>query len=253
MLSFPHMAWLEFSDVSVCVRGQELLHSLSFALEKNESLALIGPSGGGKSLLLKVLAGLVPVHSGRYSFNEIPFSHSDKETRRQTGMSFQRGGLFDSLTVVENLLFPLREVLGLEGKEASERATNILAEVGLEGTENLFIHEISGGMQKRLGVARALLLSPSLLLCDDPTAGLDPVTSREIIELILEMKLKYGMTIVLSTSELSLAYRCDKVGFLNDGRFLDIARPGVIQTSEIPEVHQFTHGLLEGPLAPEGR
>jgi phospholipid/cholesterol/gamma-HCH transport system ATP-binding protein len=148
-----------------------------------------------------------------------------------------------------NLRFPLREVLGLSRKESEEKIRVALDDVGLSGQGGLEVRELSGGMQKRLGIARTLVLSPEVALYDDPSAGLDPITSRQILTLIRRMKEKYAMTVVIVTSEPALTYDfTDRIGFLYNGDFLQTGTVDEIRGSRQPVVRQFMEGSLEGPL-----
>ncbi len=253
----PHL--LEMDSVSVRYQADSLaLKRVSFSLDPGESLAVLGPSGSGKTTLLKVLAGLlVPVEGairyGGKSYGTSRGRRSADDPRRRLGMTFQNSGLFDSLTCSENLVLALREC-GVAKAEWAERVHAALADVGLSRTEDLYPHEISGGMKKRLGIARALLLRPDVVLYDDPTAGLDPVTSRSIVELLKNSREKRetAMTMVLVTSDLPQAFRlCEKVAFLNRGELVEIGPVSQLRNSQRPDVHQFMHGLLKGPLTDE--
>ena len=168
-------------------------------------------------------------------------------------MTFQRSGLFDSLTVLENLLFPLRELTLLTAKERLQLAEQILGQVNLTGAESKYPFEISGGMQKRLGIARALVLQPELILYDDPTAGLDPITSHHIVDVILTAKNKKKTATLIATSDLDLAFSVSKktaakIGFLYQGKLIQVGTEKEIFDSLNPIIHQFTRGLLQGPL-----
>ena len=229
------------------------MKGLNLTLRRGETFALIGPSGEGKSLCLKMMAGLVSPDRGTVLFHGAELGKMRGERlvslRRRIGMTFQKSGLFDSLSCGENLRFPLRELLRLTGAEAEARVARALEDVGLSGTETLMVSEMSGGMQKRLGIARALVLSPEAILYDDPTAGLDPVTSGAIIDLILAMKHKYEMTVVLVTSDpVQAMHLSDRIGFLYQGDFAQIGTPDEIRGSEVAVVRQFVLGLPEGPL-----
>jgi phospholipid/cholesterol/gamma-HCH transport system ATP-binding protein len=227
-----------------------VFRDLSLAIEPGESVVLVGPSGGGKSVLLKMIAGLLPCDEGKISL-----ASSD------VGMLFQRNALFDSLSVEENLLFPLRERLGISGPAARERSAQLLRAVGLSGCEALFPDELSGGMQKRLGIARALAVEPEVLLYDEPTAGLDPVTSRTIAELLRAMRseekasgkaekmTRRSRTFLTVTNDMQRAYQlADRIFLLAQGRLLDCGSPERTRASEDPLVRQFIFGLREGPL-----
>lgn len=217
-----------------------IFRNLNIHLREGESVALVGPSGAGKSLLLKCIAGLIDPDEG-----------SVKIENDNIGMLFQKNALFDSLTVEENLLFPLRERLGVRGAEARARARNWLEAVGLEGNEKLFPDEISGGMQKRLGVARALIVEPQVILYDDPTAGLDPVTSRKIADLLNGLRKKSGGTILVVTNDMQRAYQLgDRVALLLNGGLVEGGTPEQLQRTTDPSLRQFIYGLLQGPLTP---
>lgn len=234
----------------------KVLQGLNLTLEAGEVFVVISPGGAGKTTLLKVMAGLLQPISGTVKFQgqdlfRIPL-HDRYKIQRRIGMTFERGGLFDSLNVEENLTFPLKEWNDLDPEQLAGRVDQALSEVGLARTQKKRTHELSGGMRKRLGIARALILNPEVVLYDDPTAGLDPITARAIINLLRMMKLHFKMTAVIVTSDLTLAFQlADRIGFLYQGIFLQIGKLVDIQQSENPVVKQFVGGLLEGPLTRE--
>lgn len=235
--------------------GEEppVFSSLSLEVWEGESLAILGPSGAGKSVLLKMLAGLIRPHQGRILFRDRDLAGFSPPQRidfaRQVGMTFQRGGLFDSVTVGDNLRIPLREVTRLSDPEIEKSVLEALKDVGLEDSRDRMVYEISGGMQKRLGIARALVLSPKTILFDDPTAGLDPITARSINDLILEMKRKYGMTVVAACSDPAQASQlADRAAFVYGGEVLEAGSVEEIGRSGHPVVQQFLKGLIDGPL-----
>lgn len=186
-------------------------------------MAVLGPSGCGKSVLLRSLSGLLPPTTGQVEFRGQPLYPMTMAKHRhlssQMGIAFQKGGLIDALTVYENLELPLREAEGVNPSEIPERVEGALAAVGLSGNDSLFPHELSGGMQKRLGVARAFLLADSLVILDDPTAGLDPITSVAILELVAALKKRRDLAVVLVGSQpeevLPLS---DSLLFLEEGK-----------------------------------
>ena len=225
-------------SVSKKFHGTWILRNISFRIEERESLALIGPSGSGKSVFLKMIAGLLAPDEGKI------------ETRSPNiGMLFQKNALFDSFTVEENLLFPLREKLGITGNRAKEKAARFLRDVGLKGCEALFPDEISGGMQKRLGIARALIVDPEIILYDEPTAGLDPITSKTIAELINSLKKEVGSTLLTVTNDMQRAYQiADRVCILAQGNWIEGGTPQELQASTDPLIRQFIYGLKTGPL-----
>ncbi len=230
---------------------------LSFSLNSSDIFFLIGPSGAGKTTLLKLLVGIYSSKDGEIYFQGAPLgklSQSHKKlVLKRVAMTFQRSGLFDSLTVLENLLFPLRELTLLTAKERLQLAEQILGQVNLTGAESKYPFEISGGMQKRLGIARALVLQPELILYDDPTAGLDPITSHHIVDVILTAKNKKKTATLIATSDLDLAFSVSKktaakIGFLYQGKLIQVGTEKEIFDSRNPIIHQFTRGLLQGPL-----
>ena len=236
--------------------SMDLFSGLNLTLQEGESLAVMGPSGVGKTTFLKLMGGLCVPNEGEVKFRGSSVYGISSRHRRillqRIGMTFQRSGLFDSLTCGDNLRFPLKEVSGLAKDQIEIKVKQALEDVDLQGTENLFVHEMSGGMQKRLGIARAIVLSPEVILYDEPTAGLDPLTARSINQLIKKMREKYKMTLVVVTSDPVQAYALsDRVGFLYQGSFLEVSSTENIRNSENPVVRQFLRGLLRGPLTEE--
>ena len=234
-----------------------IIDQLTMALRRSETLFLMGPSGSGKTTLLKMLAGLLEPDSGEVFIQGTSLNRANSAQRRailrKVAMTFQRSGLFDSKTVLENLIFPLQELNRLSFEKALAEAEKVLDLVELKGHESKLPHEISGGMQKRLGIGRALALNPEVVFYDDPTAGLDPITSKNIIELIIQIQKENRTTNLVSTSDLDLAINVSrqissKIAFLFKGKILQIGTAEEILNSNNPVIHQFTRGLLEGPL-----
>lgn len=220
-----------FSDAHWVFRG------VSFAVPEGTSLSILGPSGAGKSVLLRILSGLMQADEGQIRIDT-----------EQLGMLFQKNALFDSLTVLENLLLPLREKKQLTGAPAQKKSMLLLEQVGLAASAHLSPSEISGGMQKRLGIARTLVLDPQTLLYDEPTAGLDPITSRKIAALILEMKKNQGSTLICVTNDVERALQLgDRVGFLSQGKFLDGGVPSEVRLTKNAALKQFITGKTESP------
>jgi phospholipid/cholesterol/gamma-HCH transport system ATP-binding protein len=218
-----------------------IFQKLSLQIQAKESIVIIGPSGSGKSILLKMIAGLIQPDQGSIQL---------KSTN--IGMLFQKNALFDSFTVEENLLFPLRARTTLKGIQAKERAAWFLAAVGLKGCEALYPNEISGGMQKRLGIARALVVNPEVILYDEPTAGLDPITSRTIADLICTLRTEMGSTLVTVTNDMHRAYQiADRIYLLAQAHLTLGGTPTEIQNTSHASVRQFIFGLKQGPLTSE--
>lgn len=247
------MATLQLQQVSVRFGRETLLRDVNLSVESEESLVLIGPSGHGKSVLLKLFAGILTPTAGQVlvegqDLNAIP-QWQRTQLLLQMGMLFQKNALFDSLSVGDNIAFPLRETTSLSEQEITSRVDQFLEAVGLSEAKALFPNEISGGMQKRLGIARALALQPRIVLYDDPTAGLDPITSRKIIELILILKKKNRSTMIAVTNDMVRAFQmADRIAMVVDQSL--VVTGNKEQTLHHPDrrVQQFVHGRLQGPL-----
>jgi phospholipid/cholesterol/gamma-HCH transport system ATP-binding protein len=242
----PHDA-IEVSHLEAGYDGQVILADVSFHVKRGEIFFIIGGSGCGKSTLLRHMVGLNTPTKGAVRFLGRPFSGADMASRRAQlktfGMLFQGGALWSSLTLRENVSLPLEEHTRLKPKEIREVAALKLAQVGLSGFEDYYPSEISGGMKKRAGLARALALDPAIVFFDEPSAGLDPVTSRRLDDLVREVRDNFGTTIVIVSHELasifSLADRVimldrEKQGIIAEGAPLVLA-----ETSDNPKVTEF--------------
>ncbi len=244
---------MELQDVSIDFGDGPILKRVNLSIATGESVVLIGPSGSGKSVVLKLFAGLLKPIEGRVlidgqDLNALPSSQQAKLLLRM-GMLFQKNALFDSLTVGDNIAFPLREKTPLSEEEIQERITFFLTAVAIPHARDLFPDEISGGMQKRLGIARALALKPGIVLYDDPTAGLDPITSRMIIELVLQLKKENKSTVIAVTNDMGRAYQlADRIVMVVDGELIVTGDKTQTLAHKDPRVAQFIRGELEGPL-----
>lgn len=226
---------------------QVILKDVSFTVARGEIFFIIGGSGCGKSTLLRNLVGLNPPRKGEVRFLGAPFSAADAGTRRAQlrnfGLLFQSGALWSSLTLRQNVALPLEEYTGLSRREIDELAALKLGQVGLAGYEDYFPAEISGGMKKRAGLARALALDPAIVFFDEPSAGLDPVTSRKLDELIVEIRELFGTTIVVVSHELASIYDiADRVIMLEkqaQGIVAEGAPKILATTSDDPRVKEF--------------
>ncbi len=238
---------IELRGVSLEIAGETLLQDVHLAVGRGEVVTVMGPSGEGKSILLKIIAGLIEPTSGEVLIagrNRRDLSLAERrDFGRQTGMLFQRNALFDSLTAIENVNFPQVETLGLGEAAAEVVSRKLLAAVGLSEAAERYPSEISGGMQKRLGIARALSLAPNLILYDDPTAGLDPITSRKIIRLIKDLQGRDQATLVLVTNELSRAFQiADRMAFVFRGNLIVTGTVEETKTHSDSRVSSFLRG-----------
>lgn len=244
---------LALSDVHKAFGSNEVLRGFHLEVARGEIFTILGPSGCGKSVTLKLIMGLLAPDSGSVQVqgHEITtMSQSElAEIRRKLGMVFQMGALFDSLTVEENVAFALERHTDLTRDERREIVTEKLGLVGLSGIEQKLPAELSGGMRKRVSLARAIALEPEILLWDEPTTGLDPVMTSEIDRLVQEMTQQLGVTSLVVTHDMKSAFRVsDRCGVHYQGQLVHTGTPEEIQASEHPLVHQFINGLLEGPL-----
>ena len=207
--------------------GKKIVHSdVNVSLQENECLGLIGGSGTGKSVLLRSLIGLEKPDSGQIIFGGRDITKFSEEelidVRKNIAYAFQGGALFDSMTVFDNLAYPLREHTNLSHKEISEKIHFQLGQFGLADSEHLFPGSLSGGMQKRVGLARAIILGPNVILYDEPTAGLDPYNTKKIEEMIIDLK-STGTSSILVTHDMPVAFSvCDRIAFLYEGTIKQI-------------------------------
>jgi phospholipid/cholesterol/gamma-HCH transport system ATP-binding protein len=229
------------------------LRGIDLSIGKGDSLVLIGGSGSGKTLILKCIRGLVPFSIGRVEFEGADVAGFDAEARQRFldhfGMTFQKSGLFDSMPVWENVAFRLLQE-GMSRAEAKERAIDKLVAVGLDApTADLYPAELSGGMQKRVGLARAIANDPDILFLDEPTAGLDPIMTNVINELIVDIVERLGATVVSITSDMSsLKVISQRVAMVHEGRIIWEGPTETVMESGDPFVDQFVHSRAEGPI-----
>lgn len=247
------MNMISLQDITVAFEGQVVLENVSVDIAAGEALVIVGPSGQGKTTLLKTMSGLVTPQNGRVFIEQKDWLTLNAKERlpvlKKMGILFQKNALFDSLTCIENIIFPLTETTNLSESEIVKRAESFLEAVGISHARDLYPDEISGGMQKRLGIARALALNPEIIFYDDPTAGLDPITSKKIIELIIDLKKKNKSTIVAITNDMNRAFQlADRIGMVVDKKLIITGTPEQTKNHKDPRVHQFIRGLLEGPL-----
>ncbi len=232
---------------------QVVLDNLNLEIPEGKITAVIGPSGEGKSVLIKHLIGLLRPDSGKVLVEGEDIASMSRvhlnRVREKFGMLFQNSALFDSMTVFENVAFPLEEKTRLSAGEIRDRVHEALGHVGLRDIDEKYPDQLSGGMKKRVALARALLLDPKIILFDEPTTGLDPIISRAINMLIRDTHARYGFTAVIVTHEVPEIFDlCDNVAMLYKGKIKFAGSPVEIRRSEDPLIIQFVNGELEGPL-----
>ena len=247
------MSIIQLKSVTVKFADVTVLSDVDLEIFRGETFVIIGPSGEGKTTLLKTLSGLVTPRNGEIFVEQKAWStlgvNEQKKWLMRTGMLFQKNALFDSLTCGENIAFPLRETTSLSEPEIATKVEYFLEAVGLSVAKDLYPDEISGGMQKRLGIARALALDPEVIFYDDPTAGLDPITSKKIIELIIQLRNQKKSTVIAVTNDMNRAWQmADRIGMVIDGKLVVTGSPEQTKQSADPRVQQFIHGKAEGPL-----
>ncbi len=233
--------------------NKSILKNVNLKIYEEEVVFIVGPSGQGKSLLLKIMAGLVKPTSGEVFVEGQDWTNLRGAEKRalllKMGMLFQKNALFDSLTCGENISFPLEETTRQSPQEIEQKILDLLEAVGISHAKNLYPDEISGGMQKRLGIARALALEPEIIFYDDPTAGLDPITSRKIIELIAYWQKRKKSTVMAITNDMNRAYQiAERILVVCEGEVIDAGSPEQTKSHSDPRVHQFVRGDLQGPL-----
>jgi phospholipid/cholesterol/gamma-HCH transport system ATP-binding protein len=227
--------------------GDKAVHrGVSFQLLEGEILGLFGGSGTGKSVILRSIIGLEHPDQGEIIFdhkNIVGLSESRLiQIRTQIGYVFQNGALFDSLTVEENLAYPLREHTTLSGREIQQKVNRMLELIDMKGSNHLFPNELSGGMQKRAGLARAMILEPKVILFDEPTAGLDPVNTKRLLDNIKNLK-KTGITGIFVTHDIPSAFEiADRIAILYQGKIQVIDTTENIKKSKDPLVQSFIQG-----------
>ncbi len=242
------------SDVTYSVPGKQVLRGASLEVRQGEILAVMGMSGTGKSTLLKCIAGLIKPRSGQIWLGDtdiVPLGERQlSKVRCRLGMVFQYAALFDSMSVFENVAFGVRhQSPEVRGRALERLVAGKLALVGMDGTQSLMPAQLSGGMQKRVGLARALATDPELLLYDEPTSGLDPVMAHVIDDLIVSMRSRLHVTSIVVSHSLESIWRvADRVAMLHEGRVVLCGTPEEVRDSSDPVVRQFVEGNPEGPL-----
>ena len=235
---------IEIKNISKSFNDRQVLENVSGVFKKGQTSLVIGASGTGKSVLLKCMLDLVRPEQGATLYDGRDFyigeEEDKKNIRREMGVLFQGGALFDSQTVHQNIQFPLDMLTEMPESEKRDRVEFCLQRVGLEGTGNRMPSEISGGMKKRVGIARAIVMNPKYLFCDEPNSGLDPLTSIKIDELIKEITEEYGTTTVIITHDMNSVLSIgDYIMFLYQGKKIWEGNSNTILETTVPELEEF--------------
>jgi phospholipid/cholesterol/gamma-HCH transport system ATP-binding protein len=236
--------FVEFHDVFKAYGTKQVLRGANLQVFRGEVLVILGGSGTGKSVTLRHMLGLEAPDSGRVLVEEEDVTDLPEEElyriRKKFGMLFQSGALFDSMTVFENVAFPLREHTDMSEEEIARNVREKLELVNLPGTEHLMPVDLSGGMRKRVGLARSIVLDPKVILYDEPTTGLDPITSQTINDLIVDLQTKLSVTSVVVTHDIHSAFSVgDRIAFLHQGVFEWVGSMDDARDSEHPKLREF--------------
>ena len=231
----------------------EVLSGVHLEIRQGESMVVIGGSGTGKTVLIRCIIGLVQPDEGEIYVDGTEITSLNEremnEIRKRFGMLFQGGALFDSLTVWENVGFGLRQHTRLREEEIRRIVSEKLGLLGLRNIEDLMPAELSGGMKKRVSLARAIAMEPEILLYDEPTTGIDPMMADAINELIIRMREKLNVTSIAITHDMTSAYKiADRIAMLYQGKIIEVGTPEEIKSSRNPIVQQFIQGRSEGPI-----
>lgn len=244
---------IDIVDLHKSFGSHKVLRGVNLRVEQGESMTVIGGSGSGKSVLIKHIIGLLFPDRGKVvvdgqNLNALDYGALN-EIRKKFGMLFQMAALFDSLSVWENVGFGLRQHTKLKERDIRDIATQKLALVGLKDVEDKMPADLSGGMRKRVGLARAIAMDPAIILYDEPTTGLDPITADSINDLIVDLRKKLGVTSVSITHDMHSAYKIsDRIAMLYKGEILEVGTPEQIKETENPIVRQFITGSAVGPI-----
>jgi phospholipid/cholesterol/gamma-HCH transport system ATP-binding protein len=241
---------IDVRGLTKSIGDQEILRGINLTVSKGETLAIIGRSGGGKSVLLKHLIGLMTPDAGEIWIDgENIIGKTERQLaaiRRKIGILFQSGALFDSMTVEQNIAFPLEEAGERDRDKIAEKVREILEVIELEGEQEKMPVNLSGGMKKRVGLARSIVRRPSCVLYDEPTSGLDPVVSDSINRLIRRLQKRFGVTSVVVTHDMKSAFHiADHIAYLHEGRIYFYGTPQELEVSQDPLIQDFMLGRSE--------
>lgn len=244
---------IKLEGVHKAFNGRPVLRGVDLVIPRGTTVCIIGGSGTGKSVTVKHMVGLLKADQGRVYVDDEDITDATGAqliaVRRKFGVLFQSAALLKWLSVFDNVALPLRELSRMGRSEVEERVMAKLKILGVADARAKFPNEISGGMQKRVGLARALIWDPPYVIYDEPTSGLDPVITRRVDEMILEAREKFGVTSTVVTHDMASAYRiADQIAMLYDGKVIQVGTPQEIQETTDPVVRQFIEGRLDGPI-----
>jgi phospholipid/cholesterol/gamma-HCH transport system ATP-binding protein len=244
---------IKLVDLHKSFGKQKVLDGLDLEIEEGKTTVIIGRSGGGKSVLLKHIIGLIRPDSGEVLIDGTDITRlGDRdlnEIRKKFGMLFQEAALFDSMTVCENVAFPLREHTRMKEEEIRRTVADRLRAVGLTGVEEKMPSELSGGMRKRVGLARAIAMEPEIVLFDEPTTGLDPVMTEAINRLIIETQKNFNLTAVVISHDIQSIFTVGhRIAMLYEGKIIAYGTPEELKASRNPVIVQFLAGSIDGPI-----
>ena len=244
---------IKLVDLHKSFGRQKVLDGVDLDIEEGKTTVIIGRSGGGKSVLLKHMIGLLRPERGQILIDGTDITKLNdralNEIRKKFGMLFQEAALFDSMTVGENVAFPLREHTTMKEKEIQETVADRLRSVGLTGVEEKMPSELSGGMRKRVGLARAIALHPQIVLFDEPTTGLDPVMTEAINRLIIDTQKNLNLTCVVISHDIRSIFEIGhRIAMLYEGKIIENGTPEELRASRNPVTLQFLSGSIEGPI-----
>jgi phospholipid/cholesterol/gamma-HCH transport system ATP-binding protein len=240
---------IELQGVRLAFDSHEVLRGIDLSVVKSETLTIMGGSGSGKSVLLRLIAGLIKPDLGEIRIDGtdiVPLNEDEMlSVRQRMGVVFQQAALFDSMSVADNIAYPLREHAMLDEGAIQQRVAELLEIVGLPGIQEKYAAELSGGMRKRVGIARALAMKPAMVLYDEPTSGLDPGNSKMISQLIMQAAETFGTTSIVVSHDLYWSLKISaRVALIYDGKIIAVGTPAEFQSSPIPAVQAFLAGDL---------
>jgi phospholipid/cholesterol/gamma-HCH transport system ATP-binding protein len=241
--------FIELRAVQIAFEDHDVLRGMDLTVMSGEILTIMGGSGSGKSVLLRLIAGLIKPDMGEIRLDGTDIVPLNEDAmlgfRQRMGVVFQQAALFDSMSVADNIAYPLREHAMLEEAAIQQRVAELLDIVGLPGIQEKFPAELSGGMRKRVGIARALAMKPAMVLYDEPTSGLDPGNAKLISQLIMQVAGTFGTTSVVVSHDLYWSLKIStRVALIYQGKIIQVGTPAEIQSSPIPEVQAFLAGDL---------